>query len=90
MHVTLFAVEVRPMDTNGAPTDKPARRILRTPCLGALAAALAVVFDYGPGIHGLPRMAVLLAGFFLLVVALRKFQRSLDVLERCSPLRKEL
>ena len=50
------------MGANGALVKKPTRRILRTVVLGSLAAALAIIFDHRRGIHGLPRLAVLVAG----------------------------
>jgi hypothetical protein len=52
------------MVTNGASTKKPMRRVLRTTLLGSLSAALAVIFDQGRGIYGLPRLAILVASSF--------------------------
>jgi hypothetical protein len=52
------------METNGASTKKPTREILRATLLGSLAAALAVIFDQGRGIYGLPRLTVLVASSF--------------------------
>lgn len=59
---SLLGFEVLMMSGKSALTKKPTRRTLRTVVRGSLAAALAIIFDHGRGIHGLPRLAVLVAG----------------------------
>jgi hypothetical protein len=50
------------MAVKSALTKKPPRGVLRAIVLGSLVAAFAIIFDHRRGIHGFPRLAVLLAG----------------------------
>jgi hypothetical protein len=58
----LLVFEVLMMSVKSALTKKPTRNTLGPVVLGSLAAVLAIIFDHGCCIHGLPRLAFLVAG----------------------------